>query len=82
MAENDEVERKNRRPGEEPYDVRPLRRKLFLGALAWIGFGTIGGYLLKGTRAEEAVYILSVAGWFVLAFFTIIYMKRFIFGKR
>jgi hypothetical protein len=65
-----------------PNDLRPFRRKLFLGILAWMAFALIGGFIFEHTPMIKLVSIILTGGWCVLAFFMIKYMSYFISGKR
>ena len=67
---------------EPPSDIQPLRRRLFLGGLAWIGFGLAGALLFEDTPVMIVVTVILVLGWLALVFFSIRYMRHVFSDKR
>jgi hypothetical protein len=66
---------------EELSELRILRRRIFLGTLAWMLFGAIAGYLLQHTSIISLVSIILIISWFVLAAYYLKYVTLFVRGK-
>src|SRR4051812_35681251 len=83
MAKINEILRKSMGLDEKPArDIRPFRRKMFLGVLAWMVFALIGGLLFEHTPVMKLVGIILLVGWCVIVFFIIKNMISFMSGRR